>query len=250
MAVAGIGSTYGGLYESAYASSSKDVAKKEEAKKTEIAGKQTGDLGKSSNEEYLKSLQKQVPYVKLETGFALNMKKDNRAGVITVNPKLLEKMQNDPEAAKKYTQTLKDIERAEKTGDAYFNALGGVVEMTSHWYVDENGNFTHFAYVHRDDKLNKKIRKEALEKAEELIEKTREKAVKARKEQQKAAAQKLEEKKEEKASESVGGKEGAYKAKGAASHYGENIIVEFFKDGMEALAQKKESAASGLKKPN
>jgi len=33
------------------------------------------------------------------------MKKDNRAGIITVNPKLLEKKQNDPEAAKKYTQT-------------------------------------------------------------------------------------------------------------------------------------------------
>ena len=43
------------------------------------------------------------------------MKKDNRAGIITVNPKLLEKKQNDPEAAKKYTQTWKDIGRAEKT---------------------------------------------------------------------------------------------------------------------------------------
>ncbi len=32
------------------------------------------------------------------------MKKDNRTGIITVNPKLLEKKQNDPEAAKKYTR--------------------------------------------------------------------------------------------------------------------------------------------------
>ena len=240
MAVAGIGNAYGGIYENAYASSAKETAKKEESRKTETVNKQAEASGKVSNEEYLKTLQKKVPYVKLETGFGLNMKKDNRAGVITVNPGLLEKMQSDPEAAKKYTQTLKDIERAEKTGDAYYNALGGVVEMTSHWYVDENGNFSHFAYVHRDDKLNKKIRKETQEKAEELIEKTREKAVKARKEQQKAAVEKAEEKKaEEKASGKTKGKDGNSESKGSASRYGENIIVEFSRDGMEALEQVK-----------
>ena len=228
MAVAGIGNAYGGIYESAYAPSAKETVKKEEPKKTESVNKQTEASGKASNEEYLKTLQKKVPYMKLETGFALNMKKDNRAGVITVNPKLLEKMQSDPEAAKKYTQTLKDIEWAEKTGDAYYNALGGVVERTSHWYVDENGNFSHFGYVHRDDKLNKKIRKEAQEKAEELIEKTREKAAEARKEQKKVITEKLEEKKAEE--------------KSAASHYGENVVVEFSRDGMEALAQNKSGA--------
>lgn len=211
MAVTGIGNAYGGIY-------------------TEAVNKQAEASGKVSNEEYLKTLQKKVPYVKLETGFALNMKKDKRAA-ITVNPKLLEKMQNDPEAAKKYTQTLKDIERAEKTGDAYYNALGGVVERTSHWYVDENGNFSHFAYTRRDDKLNKKIRKETQEKAEELIEKTREKAVKARKEQQKETVKKLEEKRVE---------EKKTRENSPVSHYGENIIVEFSKDGMDALAQKKE----------
>lgn len=201
--------------------------------------KQDGRNGKCGNEEYLKSLQKKVPYVKLETGFALNMKKDKRAGVITVNPELLKKMQNDPEAAKKYTQTLKDIERAEKTGDAYYNGLGGVVERTSHWYVDEEGNFSHFAYTRRDDRLNKKIRREAQEKSEELIEKNREKAVEARKKRKEALTEKLEGKK-------VNGKEKEIvrEIKGAKSLYGENIVVEFSKDGMEALAQKKETAAS------
>lgn len=230
MAVAGIGNAYGGIYESAYAPSAREAVKKEEAKKTETVNKQAEASEKVSNEEYLKTLQKKVPYVKLETGFALNMKKDNRSGVITVNSKLLEKMQNDPEAAKKYTQTLKDIERAEKTGDAYYNALGGVVEMTSHWYVDENGNFSHFAYVRRDDKLNKKIRKEAQEKAEELIEKTREKAVRARKEQQKAVGTGKEQPK-------------TGKAEKEQKTMSENIIVEFSRDGMEALSQKKADMA-------
>lgn len=238
MAVAEIRNAYGGIYESAYASSQKEAVKQEENREL----RQTEETGKVSNGEYLKSIQKQVPYVKLETGFALSMKKDKRAGVITVNPKLLEKMQNDPEAAKKYTQTLKDIERAEKTGDAYYNALGGVVERTSHWYVDENGNFTHFAYTRRDDKLNKKIRKETQEKSEELIEKTREKAVKARKEQKKAMAQKLEEKR------AAGNKkETEQGVRNEDFRYGENIIVEFSKDGMEALTKGKERSHPDLK---
>ena len=37
-------------------------------------------------------------------------------------------------------------------------------------------NVSHYAYVRREDKLNKKLREEASEKAKELIEKTREKA--------------------------------------------------------------------------
>lgn len=248
MAVTGIGNAHGSIQEGVYALSARETIKAEEAKETvkKEAAKKTGNVnkqaeasGKGGNVEYLKALQKQVPYVKLETGFALSMKKDNRAGVITVNPGLLEKMQKDPEAAKRYTQTLKDIERAEKTGDAYYNALGGVVEMTSHWYVDENGNFSHFAYVRRDDKLNEKIRKETQEKAEELIEKTREKAVETRKEQRKAAAKRVEEKKaESKKTEE----------KNPASYYGENIIVEFSKDGMEALSQEKENNAKGFQK--
>lgn len=231
MAVSEIRNAYGGIYESAYAPSKKETVKQEENGEL----RQTEETGKISSGEYLKSIQKQVPYVKLETGFGLSMKKDKRAGVITVNPKLLEKMKNDPEAAKKYTQTLKDIERAEKTGDAYYNALGGVVERTSHWYVDENGNFTHFAYVRRDDKLNKKIRKETQEKSEEFIEKTRKRAVEARKEQKKAMAERLEEKKadgnEKKRKQDVRGED---------FRYGENIIVEFSKDGMEALTRGKE----------
>lgn len=104
------------------------------------------------------------------------MKRDKRAGVITVNPKLLEKMQNDPEAEKKYTQTLKDIEKAERTANAYYNSLGGCVERTSHWYVDENGEYQHFAYTRRDDRLNKKIREESQKNKEKFIEKTRKKA--------------------------------------------------------------------------
>ena len=134
-----------------------------------------------------------MPYTKLEIGSALSMQKDKRAGVITVNPKLLEKMQKDPEAAAQYTQKLKDIERAERTANAYYNSLGGVVERTSHWYVDEEGNHYHFAYTRRDDRLNKKIQEETKKNTEKHIEKTRKKA--------REKAEKLKEQLEKKAEE-------------------------------------------------
>ena len=143
--------------------------------------------------------------MKLEAGFGLSMERDNRRGVLTVNPKLLEKMQNDPEAEKKYTQLMKDIERAEKTVDAYYNALGGCVERTSHTYIDENGKYYHFAYTRRDDRLNKRLRQEAEENAEKLIEKTREKAKEKKKEENTSVPEKVEQLLDKKLEESKDG---------------------------------------------
>lgn len=198
MAVSSIG-TYNNVYESVSAMQKKDA---------EASGqKRAGDVYRTpgiimekrektkgtDNEEYLRSLQNQVPYTKLEIGSALSMQKDKRAGVITVNPKLLEKMQKDPEAAAQYTQKLKDIERAERTANAYYNSLGGVVERTSHWYVDEEGNHYHFAYTRRDDRLNKKIQEETKKNTEKHIEKTRKKV--------REKAEKLKEQLEKKAEE-------------------------------------------------
>ena len=188
-----------GIYNNAYEGVSIlqkkeiDSSRQKTNEVNETSGMKMETTKKTSNEEYLKSLQKQVPYVTLEIGSALSMQRDKRAGVITVNPKLLEKMKSDPEAAAQYTQKLKDIERAERTANAYYNSLGGCVERTSHWYVDEEGNHYHFAITKRDDRFNKKIREEAKKNMEEHIEKTREKARKK--------AEELEEKLEEKAEE-------------------------------------------------
>lgn len=173
MAITGV-SNYGNAYESLYTSQRKERSEREQTGGTNrTSGGKPETAKKVSNEEYLKDLQKQVPYVKLQAGSGNNAKMNGKA-VLDISPKLLEKMQNDPEAAKKYTQTLKDIERAEKIGDAYYNALGGVVERWSYWHIDENGKYYHFAYTRRDDKLNKKLREEAKKNAEDLIEKTRE----------------------------------------------------------------------------
>lgn len=88
--------------------------------KRDIWGK-TETTKKSNNEEYLKSLQKQVPYMKLQIGYGLNTSNDGKVNVVDVNPKLVEKMQNDPKAAKEYTQRLKDVESALKWLDNYKN---------------------------------------------------------------------------------------------------------------------------------
>jgi hypothetical protein len=191
MAITGV-SNYNSVYENTYASSRKEAAKKEETKETTTTQKSTDATNKSSNEEYLKNLQKQVPYIKLQTGYGLNASNDSKVNIVDVDPRLLEKMQNDPKAAKEYTQRLKDVEAALKFSDNFSKSMGHTV-VTSHAYVDENGHMSYYAYVVKKDVLNEKLRKEAQENAEKQIEKTRENA------RQKAEqiAEKTEEKTEE-----------------------------------------------------
>lgn len=171
MAITGVGN-YNNVYENTYVSSINEATKKEE---TVTKQRSTETTKKSSNEEYLKSLQKQIPYMKLQIGYGVNTKNDGKVDVLDINPKLLEKMQNDPKAAKEYTQRLKDVESAHKYVDNFLKATGSTV-ICSHAYVDENGNYCNFTVSVRKDALNEKLRKEAQENAEERIEKSREKA--------------------------------------------------------------------------
>lgn len=82
--------------------------------------------------------EKQVPYMKLQIGYGLNTNNEGKVNVLDVSPKLLEKMQNDPKAAKEYTQRLKDIEAATKWLDNYKKSIGHTV-IVRYGYVDENG---------------------------------------------------------------------------------------------------------------
>ncbi len=197
MAITGVGN-YSSVYENTYALSRKETAKKEETKETAATQKNAETAKSGGNEEYLKNLQKQVPYIKLQTGYGLNTSNDSKVNVVSVNPKLLEKMQNDPQAAKEYTQRLKDVESATKWVDNFEKSMG-YTAVCRHGYVDENGNFSSFAVVVRKDEMNEKLRKEAQENAEERIEKSREKAREnAEKLEKKAEEAKESEKSEEK----------------------------------------------------
>ena len=187
MAITGVGS-YNSIYENTYVLSKKEAVKKEETKETAVMKKSAEAVKKSSNEEYLKSLQKQVPYMKLQIGYGISKNNDGNVNVLDVNPKLLENMKNDPKAAKEYTQRLKDIEAATKWVDNYKKSMGSTV-IVRHGYVDENGNFSNFSISIRKDELNERLRKEAQKNAEEQIEKLREKA---REKAEKLLADKLE----------------------------------------------------------
>ncbi len=173
--------------------STANSTKKKEAEKTSAATK-TGNA--ESTSDYLSRLQKQVPYMMLEVGNGLSMARDNKVNTLAVNPKLLEKMQNDPEKVKEYTQRLKDIENAQKFVDGYMKAKGSTTQF-SHWYVDENGNYSHIAYYEHDNTFYKKLSEKSRENIEKHIEKTKEKAV----EKQKEFQEKLEEKRTKKKDE-------------------------------------------------
>lgn len=172
MAITGV-SNYNSVYENTYAASGKEAAKKEETKEISAAKKSTESAKKSNNEEYIKNLQKKLTYMKLQIGYGINTNNDGKLNVLAVNPKLLEKMQNDTKAAKEYTRRLKDIEAATKWVDSFEKSMG-YTAVVRHGYVDGNGNFSNFAVVVRKDELNEKFRKEAQENAEKRIEKSRE----------------------------------------------------------------------------
>lgn len=175
MAITGIGGSYN-VYESTYAAQKNEVAKKAESSGVkETSEAKTEITKKSSNEEYLKSLQKQVPDIKLQIGYGINTQNDSKTNVVDINPALLEKMQNDPEAAKKYTQYLKNVEGAIKWANNYAKSVGDTV-VFQHGYVDENGKYYNCAYIKKEDKLSPKLREERRKNAEKLIEKTKEKA--------------------------------------------------------------------------
>lgn len=96
---------------------------------------------------------------------------------LTVNPKLLEKMQNDPEQAKETKELIRGVESATKLMDGIYKASGWTV-VYRHSYIDENGKYCAIACVRNDFMLNMsdKLREERKKNSEELIEKTKEKA--------------------------------------------------------------------------
>ena len=84
--------------------------------------------------------------MKLQIGYGLNTSNDGKVNVVDVNPKLVEKMQNDPKAAKEYTQRLKDVESALKWLDNYKKSVGSTV-IVRHDYIDEKRkSFSFFCF--------------------------------------------------------------------------------------------------------
>ena len=156
------------IAESSTANSTK---KKETEKTTETAG---SSKAKKAT-DYANELAKLVPSVEFRVGNACVSDKSGKS--LTVNPKLLEKMQNDPEKEKDMKDMIKGVESMSKMAESIAKATGWTI-VYQHSYIDENGKY-YCRMQGRNDgmlKLSDKLREERKKNSEKLLEKTKEKA--------------------------------------------------------------------------
>lgn len=162
-------------------------------KGTEKTPETAGNSKSKSTAEYANELSKLVPSVEFKVGNSYSTAKSGKT--LTVNPQLLEKMQNDPEKEKEMKEMIKGVESATKLMDSIYKASGWTV-VYRHSYIDENGKYRAVACVRNDFMLNMsdKLREERKKNSEKLLEKTKEKAA----EKEEELSETLEEKEEAK----------------------------------------------------
>ncbi len=195
-------------------------------KETENTSETAGSSRSKSTADYVNKLAKLVPSVDFKVGNACSRAKSGMT--LTINPKLLEKMQNDPEQEKETKELLRGVESAMNMIES-INKAGGWTVVYKHSYIDENGKYHSVGYYRNDFMLNMsdKLREERKKNSEKLLEKTKEKAA----EEKEKLEETLEEKKEEKAEEVTTEKAGEK----SAYHKAEQLINEKMaasKDGM------------------
>lgn len=153
-------------------------------KETERTLQTTGDRPVKSTTEYMNELTKLVPATKCGVGNGFSPMKKGRT--LTINPKLLEEMQNNPEKEQEIKELMKGIESITKFIDGMYKASGWSV-VYHHSYIDENGEYRQISRVRNDYMLNlsDKLREERRKNSEKLMEKTKERVEKKREELQK-----------------------------------------------------------------
>ena len=175
-------------YENIYATQKQQTEKKQaasgkETSETAAAQKnsEAGNDKAKSAAGYAKELKKLVPSVEFRVGNACLSAQSGKS--LTVNPKLLEKMQNDPKTKKDMEDMIKGVESMSKLAESLAKASGWTI-VYQHSYIDENGKY-HCRMQGRNDgmlKLSDKLREERRRNSEKLIEKSKEKAAEKEKE--------------------------------------------------------------------
>ena len=175
-------------YENVYATQKQQTEKKQaasgkETSETAAAQKnsEAGNDKAKSVASYVKKLEKLVPSVEFRVGNACLSAQSGKS--LTVNPKLLEKMQNDPKTKKDMEDMIKGVESMSKLAESLAKASGWAI-VYQHSYIDENGKY-HCRMQGRNDgmlKLSDKLREERRRNSEKLIEKSKEKAAEKEKE--------------------------------------------------------------------
>ena len=132
----------------------------------------------SGGADCFQRLQSQFPQMTFSvgTGFAgenaRNTSDNANPYALTIHPKLLEKMSDNPKAEAEYTQRIRDIGRAMSLADGIAKAWGMKTVYCEN-YVNANGKFYHISVSVRKDELNEKLREEARENTQAFIERMR-----------------------------------------------------------------------------
>ena len=152
-----------------------NVTSNTKKKETENTSETAGSRKSKSTSDYANELAKLVPSVNFKVGNVCSSAQSGKS--LTVNPKLLEKMQNDPEKEKEMKDMIKGVESMSKLAESMAKATGWTI-VYQHSYIDENGKY-HCRMQTRNDgmlKLSDKLREERKKNTEKLLEKTKEKA--------------------------------------------------------------------------
>ena len=185
-------------YENTYAAQKQQETAKQRAASKQEVPETAGSSKAKQTTDYANELAKLVPSVDFKVGSALSSAKSGKT--LTINPKLLEKMQNDPAQEKETKELIKGVESAMNLIDSLNKANGWTV-VYKHSYIDENGKYHSVGYYRNDFMLNMsdKLREERRKNSEKLIEKSKEKATEKREALQEALEDNKTEKEDKKA---------------------------------------------------
>lgn len=155
--------------------------------------KDAGAGSQKSQEEYLNELSRLAPSVKFRTGTSFATAKSGET--LTIDPRLLDKMQKDPAKEKEMKELIKGVESMTKLSER-LNQASGWKTVFRHSYIDENGNYCHIALTRNEHgyKMSEKLRKERWENSDKLVQRIKEKA----KEKKEKLLEELDEKNTEK----------------------------------------------------
>lgn len=184
-----ITNNYKSVYESTYAVQKQQDTKKEAASKAETketAATQKNARATTGSSDYFRQLAKLAPSVDCRIGTTYATAKSGKT--LTIDPRLLKKMQNDPETEKEMKELIKGVEMMTKFMDGIYKASGKTV-VFRHGYIDENGKYRAYSCVKSDDRMSKKLREERRKNFEKFMAKTKEKAAKRKTSIQKPTAQ-------------------------------------------------------------
>lgn len=149
--------------------------KSTERKKTGKTAETAEGSKPKNTAEYMRELSKLVPSAECRVGNTFASAKNGIT--LTINPQLLEEMQNNPEKEREMKELIKGVEAAVNMLESINKASGWTV-VYKHCYIDENGKFRSVAYLRNDFmlKMSDKLREERKKNAEKLLERQKEKA--------------------------------------------------------------------------